>query len=664
MNKPTAASPDSDLSVTAVAQRDRWPVTAQGAPPTDGAPPPPTAGTGDTGRRPRGTVEAVPKPRRHRRTVDGWRMVVAAVATAFAIGMGNLFTWEALHPPITAPDVDGPIGGLAYNAYGRWDSPLINRRPPDESIARDIAVLSEMTSRIRTYTSSEFPSIPAHAEAQRLLITAGVWLDRREGNVENEIRALETAVREHSNVERVIVGNETILHGSWTVPEIIAKMHEVKRRVRKPVSTAEPWHVWLRHPELVRAADFITVHLLPYWEGLPPGAALDYAFERLDQIQKRYPGKKIVIGEIGWPSQGDRRFAAHATPANQALFIREFVARAQSMDLDYFLMESVDQPWKIDNEGRAGPYWGLLDAERQPKFAMTGPIESDPGWRTKAAAASALGALLAFAFLVRFPRMRRASRLVFAVALQAVAAVAVWLVALPFDRYLQWVDWLFVALLVPAVTMTALIFLVNAFEFVEVFWRGNLRRGHGVRPLASGRPEPMVSVHLACCNEPPEMVIATIRSLQALDYRNFEVLVVDNNTRDPRLWEPVRDYVAGLDPRFRFFHLPSWPGYKAGALNFALEQTDPRAEVVGVVDADYQVVTGWLRDMVGHFDDAQVAVVQAPQAHRGWSRHRFRQMMNFEYDGFFRIGMHHRNERNAIIQHGTMTLVRASALRA
>jgi hypothetical protein len=33
-------------------------------------------------------------------------------------------------------------------------------------------------------------------------------------------------------------------------------------------------------------------------------------------------------------------------------------------------------------------------------------------------------------------------------------------------------------------------------------------------------------------------------------------------------------------------------------------------------------------------------------------------MTAWEYDGFFRIGMHHRNERNAIIQHGTMTMVR------
>src|SRR5690606_20592596 len=125
-------------------------------------------------------------------------------------------------------------------------------------------------------------------------------------------------------------------------------------------------------------------------------------------------------------------------------------------------------------------------------------------------------------------------------------------------------------------------------------------------------------------------------------YDNFEVLVIDNNTRDEALWRPVEARVAELGERFRFFHLPSWPGFKAGALNFALEKTDPRAEVVGVVDADYVVRRDWLRALVGHFAQPEVAVVQAPQAHRGWAGQVFRRMMNWEYDGFFRIGMHHR----------------------
>ncbi len=216
-------------------------------------------------------------------------------------------------------------------------------------------------------------------------------------------------------------------------------------------------------------------------------------------------------------------------------------------------------------------------------------------------------------------------------------------------------------LVLPAQLMMLGILLVLAFELVEVLFQRRWKRRFEVRPWTRGAP-PKVSIHLPCHNEPPEMVILTLDSLARLDYPDFEVLVIDNNTARDDIWQPVRDHVATLGPRFRFWHLKPWPGFKAGALNYALEQTDPAAEVIAVIDSDYVVDPGWLRDFVGHFEDAAVAVVQAPQAHRAYEDNLFRRMTNFEYEGFFRIGMHHRNERNAIIQHGTMTMIRRSAL--
>ncbi len=461
----------------------------------------------------------------------------------------------------------------------------------------------------------------------------------------------------------MIAGNETVLHGALTPAELGAYLDQLRRRLKVPVSTAEPWHVWLRHPELARQVDFITVHLLPYWEGVPVETAVDYAFQRLDEVRARFPRKPILIGEIGWPSGGDRLDAARAGPAEQAAFIRTFLARAQGKKLDYFLMEGVDQPWKSATEGRVGAYWGIFDAARSPKFAFEGPIHADPYWRAKAAIASLAGFAAALAVALAFARMRLAGRVAFALAAQAVVSFVVALGTLPLVHYLRLVDWAALLPLLPALALIAAILLAHAFEFAELFWEGSLKRRFEPRPLGEGAREPFVTIHLACCNEPPAMVIATIESLRALDYRNYEVLIVDNNTRDEALWRPVEAHVARLPANFRFFHLPQWPGFKAGALNFALEQSDPRSEVVAVVDADYVVERDWLRSLVAHFDDADVAVVQSPQAHRGWSRHPFHRMMNWEYDGFFRIGMHHRNERDAIIQHGTMTMIRADALR-
>jgi glycosyltransferase involved in cell wall biosynthesis len=158
------------------------------------------------------------------------------------------------------------------------------------------------------------------------------------------------------------------------------------------------------------------------------------------------------------------------------------------------------------------------------------------------------------------------------------------------------------------------------------------------------------------------MLIETLDALARLDYPDFEVLVIDNNTREESVWRPVEAHCAQLGPRFRFFHVAPLAGFKAGALNFALERTAPDAAIVAVIDSDYVVDPRWLRDLTPPFQDTRVAIVQAPQDYRDASESAFKAMCYAEYRGFFHIGMITRNERNAIIQHGTMTMVRREQL--
>ena len=452
------------------------------------------------------------------------------------------------------------------------------------------------------------------------------------------------------------------------------------------MSTAEPWHIWLLQPELVEQVDFITLHLLPYWEGVALEVAVDDALARYEQVRRRFPGKPIVIGEVGWPSAGNPVKQAHASPAAQAVFVRQFVARAEAMKLDYFLMEAVDQPWKQATEGTVGAHWGLLDAQRQPKFAFDGTVLADPYWQAKAAAATVLGLLAMLPFLWRFAHMRLAGRVAFALMAQAAASFAVLLFTRPFEHYLRLTDALMLAVLLPALILMAAMLLAQCFEFAELFWRGSLRRQVTTAPLPAGPASvepgaPLISIHLACSNEPPDTVIQAIDSLIALQWPRLEILVVDNNTQDPKRWQPLQAHVEALwsrglahkapadggtdalpGPTLRFFHLPQWPGFKAGALNFALRHTDAEAKWVAVVDADYVVGPHWLTQVAAWLQAQDVGIVQAPQAHRQWQGRRLARMMNWEYEGFFRIGMHHRHERNAIIQHGTMTLIRRAAL--
>jgi exo-beta-1,3-glucanase (GH17 family)/cellulose synthase/poly-beta-1,6-N-acetylglucosamine synthase-like glycosyltransferase len=585
----------------------------------------------------------------------------------------NLAAWSAFNRPIDAPDWDGPVEGMAYNFYQRDQSPLRKEYPTEEQVEGDLKIIAGYAKRIRTYSAAELEQLPDVAAQQGLRVTAGAWLDQRKDNNALELDALERSVKRNRQVDRVLLGNETILLGRLQPDELVGYIKQMRRKVNVPISTAEPWHVWLKHPELARAVDYITVHLLPYWEGVPVEEALADVERRYDLLKRAYPKKYIVIGEVGWPSNGDRFQGAFASRGEQARFIRLFLQTAEAKRWDYFLMEAVDQPWKIANEGRVGPYWGVLDANREPKFPLAGPILADPLWTGKAAIASLLAAPLMLWFGARFARFRLSGRLFYAALIQAAVAVAVWMIALPFEFYLDGFDWLMLAVVVPALLAMIAILLANGFEFTEVLWNGGWQRRFRPRDDADDTnhaTRPFVSVHLACCNEPPEMVIATLDSLAALDYPHYEVLVIDNNTADEALWRPVEAHCAALAERhrergvaFRFVHLPRWPGFKAGALNYALGITDQRAEVIGVVDADYVVRPDWLRALVGYFaDDGRVAVVQAPQSHRDYAHSPFQRMTNWEFDGFFRLGMHHRNERNAIIQHGTMTLVRKSAL--
>jgi Glycosyltransferase like family 2 len=189
------------------------------------------------------------------------------------------------------------------------------------------------------------------------------------------------------------------------------------------------------------------------------------------------------------------------------------------------------------------------------------------------------------------------------------------------------------------------------------------RRRRPARPPVPGCADaPWVSVHVPCRAEPPQIVIGTLDRLARLDYPNFEVLVIDNNTADPALWQPVAAHCQRLGERFRFFHVEGIRGAKAGALNWALARTCPRAELIAVVDADYQVHPRWLRDTAGYFASPRMGFVQCPHAYRDYAGSALGRWANWEYAVFFATGMISLDEARSGITVGTMSLIRRAAL--
>lgn len=206
-----------------------------------------------------------------------------------------------------------------------------------------------------------------------------------------------------------------------------------------------------------------------------------------------------------------------------------------------------------------------------------------------------------------------------------------------------------------------LLLCAGSYEILDVLCR--IRWRHVAVPIPVAEPAPRVSLHVPAYNEPPEMVKETLDALARLDYPSYEVIVIDDNTADEGLWRPVEEHCRRLG--FRFFHLENWPGFKSGALNFALSRTDPTAELVGVVDSDYVVEPGYLRDCVGHFRDPGVAFVQTPQDYRdSLEGDRYATACYDAYRYFFKVSMASRNEHNGIIFAGTMGLIRRPVLQA
>ncbi len=207
-------------------------------------------------------------------------------------------------------------------------------------------------------------------------------------------------------------------------------------------------------------------------------------------------------------------------------------------------------------------------------------------------------------------------------------------------------------------TLALALSLSYAFEVLDVLCRVRWRRRATLAPLGSFAP--MVSLHVPAYNEPPELVAQTLRALSRLDYPNYEVILVDNNTPDESTWQPLAGLCRELG--FKVVHLERWPGYKSGALNFALTLTDPAAEIIGVVDADYLVEPDYLKRIVPYFTDPKMAFVQAPQDYRDYKENRYFQAAYDGYRYFFALSMPARNERNAIIFCGTMGLIRKTVL--
>src|SRR5712675_813334 len=342
--------------------------------------------------------------------------------------------WWWLATPIMlsrAPiDPNAKLQCVSYAPFRDTQTPLVpTTQIASEQIAQDLAQLAKISDCVRTYSlENGLDQVPALAAKVGLKVILGIWLgSNRLKNLAQISTAVGLTKAYPEVITAVVVGNEVLLRGEMTTSDLAATIRSVKSQVSVTITYADVWEYWLRNREIYEAVDFVTIHILPYWEDFPIRAK--YAAAHVDAIRRRmavaFPGKEILIGETGWPSEGRMREGALPSRTNQARVVSEILGLAKQENFRVNLIEAYDQPWKRQLEGTVGGYWGLIDSmQRALKYPPGEPISNYPYWRLQMASGMALSILVFGAALLTLRRRPWTPRFLswVAVAVSATAA--------------------------------------------------------------------------------------------------------------------------------------------------------------------------------------------------------------------------------------------------
>lgn len=323
--------------------------------------------------------------------------IFAAILLASSIAVS--LWWIADRPVDISASWDHPLASLTFAPFRSGQSPLTQSYATPEQIRQDLETLVGRSEGVRTYSTTEgaIGQLPEMAAKLGLKVTLGAWLGRDPAINDKEIDALIKSANDYPEaIQRVIVGNEVMLRGDLNEEQLIAAIRRVKAAIRQPVSTADVWAFYLKHPNVVRELDYLTIHILPFWEDEPvPIDDIEaHTVHIVERMRVIFPGKPILIGETGWPSIGRDRGPAVVNVVNEARFVRQMANIAAKHGFDYNIVEAFDQPWKSALENSVGAAWGILDAERRPKFAMSGAVSMVADWPLRALCAIAFAALI------------------------------------------------------------------------------------------------------------------------------------------------------------------------------------------------------------------------------------------------------------------------------
>jgi exo-beta-1,3-glucanase (GH17 family) len=367
-------------------------------------------------------------------------------------------------------------------------------------IEEDLVRLKPLTDCIRTYSVDHgLDQIPEIAARHGMKVMLGLWLSSLPDASRHQTEtAIALARRFPDVIQSVVVGNEVLLRGEMSAPDLVATIRAVKAQVTMPVTYADVWEFWLRYPEIATAVDFITIHILPYWEDfpIPVGAAAAHVGAIRNQVAAAFPNREILIGEFGWPSAGRMREGALPSRANQARVVQQVLAQAKRDGYRVNVIEAFDQPWKRRLEGTVGGHWGLYDAyDRQAKFSWGAAVSNHPAWQWQAGGGVALAAAIFAAALAAGRRAATPLRPGLWLAIAAMASVCATLIgwtveSIPLESlsggdWLRSLAWALVALAAPVAGAAAIASGTTLPSFAAMLGR-HAYRSHSPLTLVLG----------------------------------------------------------------------------------------------------------------------------------------------------------------------------------
>ncbi len=263
--------------------------------------------------------------------------------------------------------LENGMHGLCFSMYedGQKPGDIIT----EEQVSRRMEIIKPYTKWVRSFSCVEGNEhIPRIAHKKGLKTLVGAWLgDDLEMN-EAEIESLITLAKEGC-VDIAAVGNEVMYRKELTEDQLIEYINRVKEALPGiPVGYVDAYYEFSHRPKITEACDVILANCYPYWEGCPMEYSLNHMREMYGQAADAGQGKRVIITETGWPSEGGSLKAAISSRENAMKYFINAQAWSTKDEIDMFYFASFDESWKVGGEGDVGAYWGLWGKDEKQKF--------------------------------------------------------------------------------------------------------------------------------------------------------------------------------------------------------------------------------------------------------------------------------------------------------